>query len=96
MTLAGTQRALQMHIVDGDERIAALIDSSHAAHADYRLRVYSDAFRLRLIEALQANYPVLAKFSGEEAFARLAQEYLAVYPSRHFPFAGSVISYRSF
>ncbi|HEX5691059.1 MAG TPA: DNA-binding domain-containing protein, partial [Roseiflexaceae bacterium] len=36
------------------------------------------------IEALESNFPVLAKLMGEAFFARLTQEYLLHHPSRHF------------
>jgi hypothetical protein len=84
MNLAHLQRALQAHIVDSDAEIASAIESSEAISSAIRLRIYSDAYRLRLIDALAANFPVLAQALGEESFARLAQEYLAVFPSRHY------------
>ena len=84
IALAETQRALQAHIVDGDGGIHALIHGSQSASPEFRLRAYSDAYRLRLIEALAANYPAMAAHLGESAFARAAQQYLAVYPSQHY------------
>jgi hypothetical protein len=84
MSLAQLQRALQAHVIDGEFEITSSIESSEDIPAATRLRIYSDAYRLRLIEALAANFPVLAQALGEEAFARLAQEYLVVFPSRHY------------
>jgi hypothetical protein len=84
MSLAQLQQALQAHVIDGDVAIATAIESSAEISAATRLRIYSDAYRLRLIEALAANFPVLAQALGEMSFGRLAQEYLAVYPSRHY------------
>lgn len=78
------QRGLRNHIVDGDMALADSIDSSPQVSAAVRLKIYSDAYRLRLIEALQANYPILEELIGAEQFARLAQLYLAMHPSRHF------------
>jgi hypothetical protein len=82
--LAQLQRALQANVVNGELAIADAIDSSAEISAATRLAIYSDAYRLRLIEALQANYPILAQFVGDDAFSRMAQEYLAIYPSRHY------------
>jgi len=82
--LAQLQRALQAHVIDGELAIADAIDSSTDIPAATRLQIYADAYRLRLIDGLQANYPVLAQLLGEETFARMAQEYLAIYPSRHY------------
>jgi hypothetical protein len=83
-SLARLQRELQLHIVDGDASIAVSIDSSDKVSAATRLRIYSDAYRLRLIEALQANYPVLEQLMGAEDFAQLTQLYLSLHPSRHY------------
>ncbi len=47
-----------------------------------RLGVYRNAYRLRLVEALRSNYPVLQRVLGDDAFAALGQAYLATYPSR--------------
>jgi hypothetical protein len=81
-------RALQAYILGndalGEAEIAAAIASSPAISAATRLNIYADAYRVRLIEALQANFPVLAQALGEAAFALLAQQYLAVVPSRHY------------
>jgi hypothetical protein len=82
------QRELQAHVIDGDSAIAQSIHESKDIAASTRLRIYSDAYRLRLIEALASNYPVLAKamtqYCDADAFSRLTQEYLALRPSRHF------------
>jgi hypothetical protein len=71
-------------VIDSDGAIADAIDAAADIPAATRLGIYSDAYRLRLIEALQANYPLLAQLIGEHAFSRLAQLYLAVEPSRHY------------
>jgi hypothetical protein len=83
-SLASLQRLLQSHIVDGDQTLAAEIESTDAIPAATRLSIYSDAYRLRLIEALQANYPILDRFMGTDEFVRLTQLYLSSNPSRHF------------
>lgn len=83
-TLTELQQALQSHVLHGDDAIAHAIDESPDIPASVRLGVYSDAYRLRLIEALGSNFPVLAKLLGEAPFARLTQEYLLQHPSRHF------------
>lgn len=82
--LARLQRDLQAHVIEGEDAIASAIDSTNDIPAATRLKIYFDAYRLRLIEALEANFPVLAKWLGEEQFSRMTQEYLANHPSRHF------------
>ena len=49
-----------------------------------RLGIYGDGYCLRLIEALQANYPVLAKLLDEADFAALGRAYVRAHDSR-FP-----------
>lgn len=83
-SLMQLQRDLQHHVLHDDDAIVTAILSSDAVPAVTRLQIYSDAYRLRLIEALQTSYPVLAQLLGEESFARIGRQYLAKYPSRHF------------
>jgi hypothetical protein len=49
-----------------------------------RLGIYSNAYRLRLIEGLGANFPQLQAVLGDEAFSALALEYIDAHPSTHF------------
>jgi hypothetical protein len=84
ISLATLQRQLQSHIIDGDAALADSIDSSAEIPATTRLRIYSEAYRLRLIEALQANFPALERLMGADEFSRMTQLYLSICPSRHF------------
>ncbi|MBB5019021.1 hypothetical protein HNQ59_002319 [Chitinivorax tropicus] len=49
-----------------------------------RLHVYAYAYRARLIEALDANFPVMHQLVGDDAFEQMAIDYLACYPPSHF------------
>src|SRR5262245_60134591 len=70
-SIAALERGLQAHILDGDQAIALGIDSSEQVSAATRLKIYSDAYRLRLIEALQANFPIIEQLLGPDEFGRL-------------------------
>ena len=48
-----------------------------------RFQVYSNAYQIRLGEALKENYPVLASVLGDESFAQLAASFLRRYPSKN-------------
>ncbi len=48
------------------------------------LDIYRSAYRLRLTEALAADYPVLRRWLGGARFDELARDYLEAHPSRHF------------
>lgn len=69
------------------EDCMALIKVSGAG-AHVRLAVYQNAYGLRLIEALEAEFPVLARVAGAGLFAALAGRYLQAWPSRHWSLRG--------
>ena len=50
---------------------------------DARLGIYRDAYRVRLIEALDDIYSVLHKLLGDETFVSLAEMFIAANPSVH-------------
>lgn len=79
-TLAAMQRKLQDSILRGASDVGDLAGGDSAAE---RLSIYSTAYRLRLQEALAANFPMLCVHLGKDAFDLLALEYLDAHPSRH-------------
>jgi hypothetical protein len=62
---------------------ASLIRSDARASAEERLAVHAFMYRARLVEALESQFPRLARLMGAEAFADLTADYVAVWPSRH-------------
>jgi Putative DNA-binding domain len=81
-TLADLQRDLQRHVLTGDAAIAAAVNSTAAVPATTRLGVYSNAYRIRLADALGDNMPNLRTFLGEEAFQAIASRYIDEHPSQ--------------
>ncbi|GAB6067201.1 DNA-binding domain-containing protein [Methylothermus subterraneus] len=73
-----------MNLAQWQRRLQAAIVEENGAVSEFKegLAVYRNAYRLRLIEALAADYPKLSRWLGEERFARLALDYVAAYPSR--------------
>jgi len=61
----------------------AVVDTASVS-ADVRLKIYADAYRLRLVDALADNYPVLHALLGDDAFEELGARYLNAQPSQHF------------
>src|SRR3954451_4490755 len=53
------------------------------ASAEERLAVYSFMYRSRFAEALESQFPRLARLVGADAFADLTGAYVADRPSRH-------------
>jgi len=81
-TLADLQRDMQRHVLSGDAAIAAAVNGTAAVPAAIRLGVYSNAYRIRLADALGDNMPNLRTFLGEEAFQAIASRYIDEHPSQ--------------
>ncbi len=77
------QRDLQSHLLGEPSPIAdAIADAPPLSVAD-RLGIYRNAYRVRLIEALDDTYPVLHAVLGDEVFSALGEEFVAAHPSVH-------------
>ncbi len=48
--------------------------------------VYQGMYLLRMIEALEGDYPAVAHFLGSDAFADLVERYAEAHPSRSYTF----------
>jgi hypothetical protein len=66
------------------DAMAGMVRSTRKADAATLLAVYRDAYALRLLEALEANYGVLKRVLGDGDFDRLGRAYIGENPSRHF------------
>lgn len=82
--LARVQWDLQEFLLRGSGAINAHVVGTDKVPADVRLAVYSNAYAGRLIEALEANFPAVAKLLGDTDFRELATEYIAAHDSRFF------------
>jgi hypothetical protein len=78
------QEQLQSHLLNGDPRIVQRIVSTPRVNAPARLAIYSDAYRLRLLEALRVDFPALQTLAGDAEFERIGRAYLDAHPSGHF------------
>ncbi|MDR3418643.1 MAG: DNA-binding domain-containing protein [Nevskia sp.] len=79
--LARLQDLLQGYILRGAAGAEALVAGDARADAATRLGVYGDAYRLRLLEVLGSDYPVLRALAGEERFDALGLAYIEAHPS---------------
>lgn len=82
------QRRFQRYVVSGARDIEPNIDATRAA-ASERLGIYADAYRLRLLEALETDFIALHAYLGDADFARMGHAYIDAHPStdpslRHF------------
>jgi hypothetical protein len=57
---------------------------SDALDARTRLTIYADAYRLRLLEALETDFVALRALVGPEEFDRLGRAYIDAHPSDHY------------
>lgn len=78
------QRAIQRNVMLADEAALSHVNESAKVPVAIRLGIYSNAYRLRLIEGLASNFPQLQAVVGDEAFASLALAYIDAHPSQHF------------
>ncbi|HLF98338.1 MAG TPA: DNA-binding domain-containing protein [Methylococcaceae bacterium] len=83
-SLAELQRRFQTAILSGAGTAPEFVAAASANDAELRFRIYRDAYRLRLAEALAADYPALQVLLGAKAFADLACAYAESRPSRHY------------
>jgi hypothetical protein len=51
-----------------------------------RVGVYQGMYLLRMVEALEGDYPAVAHFLGDEEFADLVTRYVAAHPSTSYTF----------
>ncbi len=52
--------------------------------AEARLQVYAEAYRLRLLEALETDFVALRAYLGADEFSALGDAYIATWPSAHY------------
>lgn len=48
------------------------------------LAIYHNAYRARLLEVLQGDYPAIWQWLGDDEFEQLATAYIRQFPSRHY------------
>ncbi|MBI3545866.1 MAG: putative DNA-binding domain-containing protein [Gammaproteobacteria bacterium] len=82
--LHSLQSDFQSFLLEGDARIQQRVTGTEKASLQVRLAIYHDAYRLRLIEALDSNFPVLHAWMGDAEFENLSLAYIKEYPSTHF------------
>src|ERR1700676_4952637 len=77
------QRDLQSHLLGEPSSIADAIVDAPPLPTPARLGIYRNAYRARLIEALDDTYPVLHALLGDEVFVALGEAFVSTHPSVH-------------
>lgn len=65
-------------------RTETIVRPSASLTAPERVGVYHDMYLARMREALQSDYPALARFLGPGAWKRLVTAYVQTHPSRRY------------
>jgi len=81
--LSNIQSIFQQHILHADGNLDEYIVSTEKVCASDRIAIYTNAYRLRLIESLETDYPALYALLGEEDFYEMASLYIDFYPSTY-------------
>jgi len=82
--LPDIQEAFQRFLLQGDSEIVSQVVGTQRVPVETRLGIYGDAYRSRLIEALQSSFPILAELLGEADFHTLASKYVTAHESTFF------------
>jgi hypothetical protein len=78
------QTDFQSYLLQGDSAIESHVLGTERVPIATRLAIYGDGYRARLVEALQANFPVLTELLGEGDFETLAGAYIRTHDSPFF------------
>lgn len=76
------QQGFQDYVAAGSEFAGAIVGDGRAP-AERRLRVYYDAYRLRLMAVLRKDFAGLASLLSDAEWRVVVDGYLAVHPSRN-------------
>lgn len=80
--LADLQEAFQACVLSDNPGLVERIAGGARVDPQQRLRIYFDAYRLRLVEALATDYEALRALMGEAAFGAACRAYVEATPSQ--------------
>jgi hypothetical protein len=84
IALTDLQQAFQSAILDLQKTPPDFIVNTGGISCGQRFNVYTEAYRLRLLEALSADYPALKDYLGDDDFNSLGRAYINALPSDHY------------
>lgn len=88
MTLERLERQFQSLVLERAPGFEHEIVGTERVPRAVRLAIYADAYRSRLAEVLENNFPMLARLLGQHQFDELAQLYIERHRSRSFSVRG--------
>ena len=81
LDLARLQHQFQDYVLQHDPAALRHVLGTPASDAVTRMDIYSDGYTLRLLEALETDYPGLKAIAGDEDFEALGRAYIGLHPS---------------
>lgn len=85
MKLSNLQDVFQQYLIQGEQAaIKPMITDLNRFNAERGLKVYYDAYRIRLCEILKLDFPKTYYLMGDDNFDPAFDEYLKQFPSQHF------------
>lgn len=81
--LARLQEDFQAYLLHHEQNMTDQVIGTAKADARERLAVYGNAYRLRLLAALETDFPALRALAGDPMFERLGRAYIDAHPSAH-------------
>jgi len=83
MHLRELQGDFQRHLLTQHDAILAAIVDAPPLPASERLKIYGNAYRVRLLDALHDTYPSLHQILGDDVFMALGETFIETHPSVH-------------
>jgi hypothetical protein len=82
--LAELQNLFKKAVMKGESKpFLREIEEGGNIPPEKRLSIYAHAYRSRLAEVLQEDFPVLHTMVGDEMFSKICNQYIDLYPSIH-------------
>ncbi len=78
------QACFHRHVLHSDTAMLDEITSDVRPDAATRLAIYANAYRLRLLEALDSDFSALHTLAGDTLFEQLGRAYIDTHPSTHY------------
>lgn len=83
-SLRETMQDFQAFILEGATHVIEQTVTTKNLTARDRLKIYKQSYYLRLMDILNNGFPILKKFMGKKAFAKVSEDYIISHPSKHF------------
>lgn len=82
--LTKLQDEFQAYLLAAPNNAVAHIVGAGNLSADQRLGVYAEAYKLRLLEALETDFVALLAYLGTDEFRAMGSAYIDAWPSSHY------------